>query len=227
MTYRRLVFVTLVVVVAAIVFVPARLLVNHYCTVTAMAAFPDDYQLVIEEPYLGDRVKQAWFTRLFGTVTHVTLQKPVCSVEDARSLHKLRGLTTVSLYSPADEVWACLPRNLVSLGVGTRTLSPYAHSRLAEMRQLRRLSVRANLTDQDVQSLSHLAGIEELDLGWDNEQLTDGCLLDVAKMPSLNVFRIRLAPVRLSSKGLPLPRKLSANAIADLTHQRPDLRINP
>lgn len=227
MTYRHLVFVTLVVVVAAIVFFPARVLVNHYFTVNAMAAFPNDFELVFGEPYLGDRVKQRWFTRLFGTVTEVIIRKPVCSVEDAQSLHKLRGLTAVSLYSPSDEVWGCLPKNLVRLCVGSRYLTPYAHSRLAEMRRLRRLSVRANLSDQDVESLTRLAGIDELDLGWGNERLTDACLLDVAKMTSLKVFRIRLAPVRLSSRGLPLGRNLSANAIADLAHQRPDLRINP
>lgn len=229
MTYRRLVFVTLVVVVAGLVYIPVRTLVNHYHAVTSMADRPSDFQLEITEPYYGKELKRVWYTRLLGTVGQVLVVKHTLTAEDALALRKLRGLTELLVDTPTDEAWTCLPPQLTKFGVRQRydgRLSLQALPHIAKLRRLNSLQIIADLTDSEVEQISRISNIESLDLQY-NDRLTDGCLRHVAKMPSLRVLKISESPVRLSNKGLPLPRNLSGVGLAKLHELRPDISINP
>ena len=164
-TYRRLVMVTALLVFAAVVAIPGRVL---YCHWTAVAAFEErafygTVELRFHEPPFGKSVKQPWYSQLCGTVSSAGYFDKSCTAEDMRQLRNLRGLTHLGLAptgAVTDEAWQHLPQ------------------------QLTHLSVQRNLNDAAWQAIARLGRLEHLQL-YSSGDVARGFVPAMANLPRL------------------------------------------
>lgn len=161
-TYRRLVCVTVTLVVVVAAAIPGKVLYCHWAAVSAFEGRADDGTVILgeEEPAFGKWVNRRWYSKLFGTVSYVQMNDENCTAQDISHLRNLRGLKELELPDVTDGAWRLLPNQLTKLDVGAR-LNNVALQEIAKLDQLEHLSAWIPLGD-DRRVASALAGHQRL-----------------------------------------------------------------
>ncbi len=144
-THRRLVFLTALLVVAAVVAIPGRTLYCHWAAVSAFEdrVFYGTVEFKFHEPPYGKWVNQPWYSQLFGTVSSAQFFAESCTAEDMSHLRNLRGLSHLGLAPTGvvtDDAWRLLPQQLTHLSVRSNS-SAAAWNAIAKLGRLEHLQL--------------------------------------------------------------------------------------
>lgn len=116
LTYRRMVWLTIVVVAAAVIGFPAHTLYNHWCAVKAIERL-GNYEMQRQVPWWDETINQPWYSDLFGKVVSLRSFRQTVHLGHMRDFAKLRGLKWLSFNEGTDDAWHALPRQIDYLDV--------------------------------------------------------------------------------------------------------------
>ena len=140
---RRLTWLTILLVVAALIGFPANTLYNHWCGVKAIGRL-DSYQISGTSPWWHETVNQSWYSKLFGQVLSLTTYHQTVDLGQMRDFAKLRGLKSLGFKEATDEAWTSLPRQIHQLDVSLPEsgLSTVAWEAIGRLQHLKHLCLR-------------------------------------------------------------------------------------
>ncbi len=142
MSYRRMLFPAVVIVVVAAITIPVVTLQRQWAAASALKARGNF--VFMQPPPFVTLSEQEWYADLFGMADQVTALATL-SAEDARHCCRLRGLSSLSFERCDDAAWPELPLDLVTLRAGLKKgeINPAALKQIARMHRLEGLFLSA------------------------------------------------------------------------------------